>query len=52
MDEAADIVWALLSMHTYEYLVVERAWPIEQFVSRLLTVLRSFLVVQPEQGEP
>ncbi len=51
VDEAADFVWALLSVHTYEYLVVERAWSIEQFVSRLLTVLRSVLVHQPDEGE-
>ena len=51
VDEAADFVWALFSVHTYEYLVVERAWSIEQFVSRLLTVLRSVLVAQPDKGK-
>ena len=40
VDEATDFVWALLSVHTYQYLVLERARSIEQFVSRLLTVLR------------
>ena len=49
VDEAADFVWALLSVHTYEYLVVERGWPIEQFVRRLQTTLRSILVA--EQGD-
>ena len=44
VDEAADFAWALLSVHTYEYLVVERRWPIDQFVRRLQTTLRSILV--------
>ena len=51
VDEAADFVWSLLSVHTYEYLVVERAWSIEQFVSRLLTVLHGVLVAQPDKGK-
>ena len=44
VDEAADIAWALLSVHTYEYLVVERQWPIDRFVGRLQTILRTILV--------
>ena len=51
VDEAADFAWALLSVHTYEYLVVERRWPVDQFVRRLQTVLHSILVSQPDQGE-
>ena len=51
VDEAADFAWALLSVHTYEYLVVERRWPVDQFVRRLQTVLHSVLVSQPDQGE-
>ena len=51
VDEAADFAWALLSVHTYEYLVVERRWPIEQFVARLQAILRSALVVKPDEGQ-
>ena len=51
VPDGADFVWALLSLHTYEYLVVERGWSIEQFMSRLLTVLHSVLVAQPDEGE-
>ena len=51
VDEAADFAWALLSVHTYEYLVVERGWPIDQFVRRLQTTLRSILVAEPGEGE-
>ena len=46
-DEAADFMWALLSVHTYEYLVVESGWTIEQFVSHLQMVLRSAIVKKP-----
>lgn len=44
VDEASDFAWALLSVHTYEYLVVERQWPIDQFVGRLQATLRNILV--------
>ena len=47
VDEAADFAWALLSVHTYEYLVVERGWPIDQFVGRLQRMLRKTLVSEP-----
>ena len=43
-DAAADLVWSLLSLHTYEYLVVERGWPIDQFVERLQEILRRALL--------
>jgi len=45
-DEAADFAWALLSLHTYEYLVVERGWPIDRFVERLQETLRQTLLNQ------
>ena len=51
VDEAADFAWALLSVHTYEYLVVERGWPIERFVSRLQTMLRRVLVAKPDEAQ-
>ena len=47
VEEATDFAWSLLSMHTYEHLVVERGWPIDQFVSRLSSMVRSVLVAQP-----
>lgn len=46
VDEAADLVWALLSVHTYEYLVVEQRWPIDRLVARLQTILRTILVAE------
>lgn len=49
VDEAADFAWALLSTHTYEYLVVERRWPMDQFLSRLQTILRRILVAEPTE---
>ena len=47
VDEAADLVSALLSVHTYEYLVLERGWPMDQYLRRLQTILRSILVSDP-----
>ncbi|MDP6402846.1 MAG: hypothetical protein QF467_04795, partial [SAR202 cluster bacterium] len=47
VDEATDFAWAILSVHTYEYLVVERGWPIDQFVRHLRMALRSVLVTVP-----
>ena len=47
VEEAADFMWALLSVHTYEYLVVESGWTIEQFVSHLQMVLRRTMVKKP-----
>ncbi len=44
LDEAVDFTWALLSVHTYEYLIIERGWPIEQFIRRLRTMLRRTIV--------
>ena len=50
VDEAADFVWALLSVHTYEYLVVERKWPIEELTRRLQRILRRILVTETDDG--
>ena len=47
VDEASDFMWALLSVHTYEYLVIELGWTIEQFVSHLRMVLRRAIVKEP-----
>jgi len=51
VDEAVDFVWALVSVHTYEYLVVERGWSIDQLVGRLRVMLRTILVAVSDEGE-
>ena len=48
--EAADFAWALLSVHTYEYLVVERKWSIDEFIQRLQGILHSVLVAESDDG--
>ncbi len=48
VDGATDFAWALLSMHTYEYLVVEQGWPIKRFVDQLRTVLHLTVVKEPD----
>ena len=49
--EATDFALGFLSVHTYENLVVDQGWFIEQFVSRLTSMLKSVLVVQPENNK-
>jgi len=39
----------VLSVHTYENLVVQRGWTIDKFVSRLVTMLRSVLVAEKDE---
>ena len=51
VDEAADFVWALVSVHSYEYLVVERGWTVDQLVNRLQASLRAILVAEPDEDE-
>ena len=50
VDEATDFAWGVLSVHTYEDLVVQQGWTIDQFVSRLGSMLCSVLVA--EKNEP
>ena len=48
--ETTALDWGLLSVHTYENLVADQGWSIEQFVGRLTSMLKSVLVVQPEDS--
>ncbi len=49
VEEAADFAWAIVSLHTYEYLVVERGWSVEQLVSRLQTAIKAVLARDPKE---
>lgn len=49
VDEATDFAWGVLSVHTYENLVVQRGWTIDQFVSRIGAMLRSVLVAEKDE---
>ena len=51
VDEATDFAWALLSLHTYEYLVRERKWSLAQFVRRLTDLLHATIAVTPRENE-
>jgi len=35
LDEAADALWTMLSIQNWESLVLERGWPVEQYVGRM-----------------
>lgn len=50
VDEATDLAWTLVSLHTYEYLVRERGWPVDQLVRRLRDVLHATIVAAPTGG--
>ena len=44
VDEAGDFLWALLSIHTYEYLVIDRGWSLDRYVEQLTWVARRTLL--------
>lgn len=47
LDEATDFAWGLISLHTYENLVIERGWTIDQMVDRLQEMILKVLVKEP-----
>ena len=44
LDEAADVLWTMLSIHNWESLVLERGWPVEQYVGRMQELTRRAFV--------
>ena len=47
LEEAVDVLAALLSVDTYERLVNEQGWPPEQLISRVLELAGAFLLRPP-----
>ncbi len=43
-DEAVDLFWTLMSVENWERLTAECGWPIEKYVERMQTVVRSVLI--------
>ena len=43
VDDAADLLWAILSVHTWELLVKERGWTSAAYVERMSAVAESVL---------
>jgi AcrR family transcriptional regulator len=43
-EEAADFMWATLSVSTWEHLVQERGWPQERYTHQILWILRKALL--------
>ena len=35
LEEAADVLWTMLSIRSWESLVLERGWPVSRYVSRM-----------------
>lgn len=44
VKEAADLLWALTSLHMFEYLVIESHWPIQRYKRHLRSMLHTLLV--------
>ena len=44
LDEAADVLWTMLSIHSWESLVLERGWPVSRYVGRMQGLSRRAFV--------
>lgn len=49
VDDAADAIGALLSIHSYEYLMVERGWSVEHYVRHMRAILRRALTTATDE---
>jgi hypothetical protein len=52
VKDAADLLWALTSVHMFEYLVIERHWSIQRYKRRLRTVAYRALTVSGTRQDP
>jgi AcrR family transcriptional regulator len=48
LDEAADVLWTMLSIRSWESLVLERGWPVSRYVSRMQELTRRAFVRDAE----
>jgi len=48
---ATDIVWTMLSFETYEALVIDRAWPADEFASWARDALSATILRQPSASD-
>ena len=46
-ETAVDVFWALISIQTWESLVIERGWSREQYAARLKEMIRRVLILAP-----
>jgi AcrR family transcriptional regulator len=44
LDEAADVLWTMLSIRSWESLVLERGWPVSRYVGRMQELTRRAFV--------
>lgn len=47
VDEAASMMWAMLSIGTWESLVIDLGWENERYIERMQAALRRMLIKQP-----
>ncbi|MBA3636204.1 MAG: TetR/AcrR family transcriptional regulator [Rubrobacteraceae bacterium] len=48
LEEAADVLWTMLSISSWESLVLERGWPVSRYVGRMQDLTRRAFVRGPE----
>ena len=48
LEEAADVLWTMLSIRSWESLVLERGWPVSRYVGRMQELTRHAFVRVPE----
>ncbi len=48
VDEAADLLWSMLSIGNWESLTVDRGWTVDQYVKRMQTLSRRAFVRDAE----
>jgi AcrR family transcriptional regulator len=48
LEEAADVLWTMLSIRSWESLVLERGWPVHRYVGRMQDLTRRAFVRGPE----
>jgi hypothetical protein len=49
LDEAADLLWTMLSIRNWESLTIERGWTIKEYVDRMQQLTRRAFVRGPEE---
>lgn len=50
LDEAADLLWTMLSIRNWESLTMERGWSTSQYVDRMQDLTRRVFVREPEDA--
>jgi len=50
LEEAADLLWTMLSIRNWESLTIERGWPNDRYVSRVQELTKRAFVLRSEEA--